>query len=36
LYMEDIVFSLIDMCVQYKNNQTLDALIKYVAEYHIL
>ena len=26
----------IDWCVQYKNNQTLDALIKYVALYNIL
>ena len=39
LYMEKFFFSFrlsIDWCVRYKNNQTLDALIKYVALYNIL
>ena len=38
-FVHEYVFSFcksIDWCVQYKNNQTLDLLIKYVAYYHIL
>ena len=38
-FVHEYVFSFsksIDKCVQNKNNQTLDLLIKYVAYYHIL